>query len=384
MTEQVRESREGEEIEEEIEEPGQSANIGFPCDGCGADMTWDPEVDAMNCDHCGAVVQVPRAEGVIVERALSEAGEATRGLGLELRVSECENCGARVSFEEATTSQQCVYCGSPSVLEQEANRNAIRPESLIPLDVGRTAVEANFRRWIGGLWFRPNELKKTRRFDAVGIYVPFWTFDCGVHSDWSADAGHYYWVTQSYWTRTNGRRVRRTRRVRKVRWVPAWGQRDDAYDDLLVLASGGQPAGLVRKLGEFDTSALVPYRPEYLAGWRAEEYRLDLDGAWEEGAAMVVGSQRRRCAGDVPGDTQRNLRVQNRIFDVRWKHVLLPIWSVQYAFKGETYTVLVHGQTGRVVGKAPLSWVKVVGLVLAVLAGAALIAALVFAVGLAS
>jgi hypothetical protein len=166
--------------------------------------------------------------------------------------------------------------------------------------------------------------------------------------------------------------------------VPAWGQRDDAYDDLLVLASGGQPAGLVRKLGEFDTSALVPYRPEYLAGWRAEEYRLDLDGAWEEGAAMVVGSQRRRCAGDVPGDTQRNLRVQNRIFDVRWKHVLLPIWSVQYAFKGETYTVLVHGQTGRVVGKAPLSWVKVVGLVLAVLAGAALIAALVFAVGLAS
>ena len=89
---------------------------------------------------------------------------------------------------------------------------------------------------------------------------------------------------------------------------------------------------------------------------------------------MVVDSQRQRCAGDVPGDTQRNLRVQNRIFDVRWKHVLLPIWSVQYAFKGETYTVLVHGQTGRVVGQAPLSWVKIVGVVLAVLAAAALVA----------
>jgi hypothetical protein len=381
MTEPPQETGADEEIVEEHEEPGASANIDFPCDGCGADMAWDPDADAMHCEHCGATVEVPRAEGVIVERDLAEAGAAARGLGVEVRVAGCENCGARVSFDDAGTSHDCVYCGSPSVLDQEANRNAIRPESLVPLDVGRATVEENLRRWIGGLWFRPNALKRKRRFDAVGVYVPFWTFDCAVHSDWSADAGHYYWVTQTYWTTVDGKRVQRTRQVRKVRWVPAWGQRDDAYDDLLVSASGGLPADLVASLGSFDTSALVPYRPEYLAGWRAEEYRLDLDGGWELGEAIVVESQRQRCSGDVPGDTQRNLRVQNRIFDVRWKHVLLPIWSAQYTFKGKPYTVLVHGQTGRVVGRAPLSWVKILVAIAAVLAGVALVAVVAAAAG---
>jgi hypothetical protein len=71
--------------------------------------------------------------------------------------------------------------------------------------------------------------------------------------------------------------------------------------------------------------------------------------------------------------------VRNHVTDVRWKHVLLPIWSVAYRYGGKTYPVLVHGQTGRVVGRAPLSWAKILllalvvaALVLAVLAVAAL------------
>jgi hypothetical protein len=313
---------------------------------------------------------VPRGEGTIVERGLSEAGEAARGLGLDVRVARCKTCGARVSFDDRATSRQCVYCGSPSVLEQEANRNALRPESLVPLDVGRAAAEESFRRWLGGLWFRPSDLKRTRRFEAVGVYVPFWTFDCRVHSEWSADAGHYYWVTQTYWTTVNGRRTLQTRRVRKVRWVPAWGKRDDVYDDLLVHASAGQPAALVQRLGAFDTRGLVPYRPEYLAGWHAEEYQLDLEQGWRQALRRIEERQTARCAGDVPGDTHRSLRVKNTVSDVRWKHVLLPVWSLAYRYKGKSYAVLVHGQSGRVAGEAPLSWAKILLLVLGVAAAA--------------
>ncbi len=285
-----------------------------------------------------------------------------------MRVARCGTCGARVSFDEAATSRLCVYCGSPSVLEQEANRNAIRPESLVPLDVGRAKAEESFRRWLGGLWFRPGALKRGQRFEATGVYVPFWTFDCRVHSEWSADAGHYYWVTQTVWVNVNGRRMPRTQRVRKVRWVPAWGARDDAFDDLLVHASAGQPRKLVQELGTFDTAGLVPYRPEYLAGWHAEEYQVDLEQGWAEGLAQVEERQRSRCAGDIPGDTHRNLRVKNTVSDVRWKHVLLPVWSIAYRYKGKPYAVLVHGQTGLVSGEAPLSWGKILGLFLAVAA----------------
>lgn len=355
----------------------ESARVAFPCETCGAPTRWDPDADALACEHCGHVKPVPRGEGTIVERALDDAGDAARGLGLELRVADCRTCGARVSFDDAATATACVYCGSSSVLAQEANRNALRPESLLPLDVGRAAVEASFRRWVRGLWFRPSALKHLKRFDAAGVYVPFWTFDARVASEWSADAGHYYWDTETYWTTVNGKRQMQTRQVRKVRWVPAWGERRDAYDDLLVLASGGQPAELVRKLGDFDMRGLVPYRPEYLAGWRAEEYRVDLAEGWAQGIAAIEAQQRARCAGDVPGDTYRELRVRNRINDVRWKHVLLPIWCLAYRHGGKTYPVLVHGQTGRVVGRAPLSWAKVLLLVLGVaLAVLALVAIL--------
>jgi DNA-directed RNA polymerase subunit RPC12/RpoP len=329
-------------------------------------MRWDPDVDALFCEYCGNKVQVPRAEGTIVEHALAEAGSAVRGFGIELRVARCGNCGAQVTFDESTTSKECVFCGSAQVLEQSANRNALRPESLIPLDVGRGMVEQSFRKWLSGLWLRPNALKSTSTADAVGIYLPFWTYDCRAHSDWSADSGYYYYETMPVMVMENGRPVMRMRQVQRVRWVPAWGARDDVYDDVLVHASRGLPPQLAQKLGAYDTQKLVPYRPEYLAGWRAEEYAVDLENGWKAALARVEKSQESRCSADVPGDTQRSLRVANKISDVRWKHVLLPLWTVSYRFGGQRYAVLINGQNGRVVGDAPYSWVKIALLVVAI------------------
>lgn len=352
-----------------------SEEARFPCAQCGAQLAWDPQADAMLCAYCSHRVDVPRGEGTILERPLAEAGIAARGLGVERRVVRCDTCGATVSFDEAATATSCVYCGSGKVLVQDANRNAIRPESLVPLGVGRAFVDEAFIRWVRSLWFRPNKLRDARHSEAFGVYIPFWTFDCGVRSEWSADAGHYYYVQQSYWTTINGRRVRQTRTVRKVRWVPKWGQRDDAYDDLLIPASGGLSHDLLAQLGRFDTSKLVPYRPEYLAGWRAEEYRVDLETGWASARQRIEEEQRRRCAGDVPGDTHRRLEVRNTIRDPHWKHVLLPLWVIRYSFGGRPYHAMIHGQTGHIVGTAPYSWIKITLFVLGliVVAGVVLV-----------
>lgn len=356
--------------------PSANRSVEFPCSNCGAGMRWEPDLDALGCEHCGHRVEVPRGDRTIVERSLEEAGEAARGLGVATLVASCQTCGARVAFDERETARACVYCGSASVLGQEANRNALRPESLVPLDIGAERVRQVFREWIGGLWFRPAALRRTSRFRARGVYVPFWTFDARVHSEWSADAGTYYWDEETHVVRVNGRAKLATRRVQKIRWRPAWGERDDAYDDLLVNASTGLRGDLVRKLGAYDTKELVPYEPHYLAGWSAEEYGVDLSEAWEQGRSEIESLQRARCAADVPGDTHRNLRAQHAIRDVRWKHVLLPVWSLQYEFRGKTCTVLVHGQSGRCVGDAPYSWVKIALFAAGVLLAGLLLAAL--------
>ena len=353
--------------------------LEFPCPNCGAETTWDPDVDALACAYCGTTTPVPRAAGAIEEHALEAVGEGARGLGLETRTADCRNCGARVAFGDVDTAATCVFCGSANVLAHESNRNTLRPESLIPLDVGRATVEENFRRWVRGLWFRPDALRRLASFDAVGVYVPYWTFDARVRSRWSADSGTYYWTTQVVPVVVNGRVRMRTRRVRRVRWRPASGVREDRYDDHLVNASGGIPDDLARRLGGFDTSKLVPYRPEYLAGLRAEEYRLDLEQGWDRARDALVGLQRARCAGDVPGDTYRDLEADHDFDEVRWKHVLLPIWSLRYEHGGKAYTVLVHGQTGRVNGRAPWSWVKLLLLLPLALAVGLLLAVVVVA-----
>jgi DNA-directed RNA polymerase subunit RPC12/RpoP len=351
-------------------EPGKSLQL--KCPRCAAPLRWDPDADRLACGHCEHQVEVPRGEAVIYEYPYDGRAQAPEGFDLPVRHTRCTACGAEVSFDQNARSLECGFCGSPQVLEEASLRRPLRPESLIPLDVGRAAVEANFQRWLRSRWFAPRALAKTRSFQAAGIYVPFWTFDAQAESDWSADAGHYYYVPVT--RMVNGRP--QVSMERRVRWVPASGRRSDVYDDHLIHASRGISPQLCAKLGRFDLAQLVPYKPEYLAGWSAEEYAVGLEPACDAFVAAVQADQRQRCSGDVPGDTQRNLRVRTHVHSVYYKHILLPVWSLTYNWRGQPYAVLIHGQTGHVVGKAPVSWVKVLLLVLAILA----VALVVFAV----
>lgn len=178
-------------------------------------------------------------------------------------------------------------------------------------------------------------------------------------------------------TDAQGNEVTRTREVRHTRWEPAWGSRTDAYDDLLVCASRGLPGDLARRLSTFDTRGLEPYSPAFLAGWKAEEYAIDLNEAWRQAVARMESIQQERCAGDVPGDTHRFLSVSNRFSDETFKHVLLPVWISAFRYGNRIFRFLVNGQTGEVVGKAPWSVLKLALLITALVAAVVLVIVLV-------
>jgi DNA-directed RNA polymerase subunit RPC12/RpoP len=358
------------------ESAGEGRSLQLSCPRCAAPLRWDPDADALTCGHCEQRVEVPRGEAVIYEYPYEARAQAREGFDLPVRHTRCTRCGAEVSFDQNALAKECCFCGSPQVLEEASLRRTLRPESVIPLDVGRGTVELKFRQWVGSRWFAPRALSKTREFRAVGVYVPFWTFDARADSQWTAEAGHYYYVPVTRTVMINGKLTTRVHMEQRVRWEPAAGARQDAYDDWLIHASRGLSVELSAKLGRYDLSKLVPYKPDYLAGWSAEEYAIGLDDACQNFLAGVRAEQRRRCSGDVPGDTQRNLQVRTHIHEVYFKHVLLPVWSLTYQWRGQSYAVLIHGQTGHVVGKAPVSWVKVLLLVVLVLLGIGLVALL--------
>ncbi len=345
----------------------------FTCKNCGAKVAYDAGTQSMKCPYCGTTQPVPAA-------AQAQAGPpggreipieegirlAAKGLGTPVTQIECKDCGATVNVTPGEQTAKCAFCGSAKVLPQEALGTAIRPESLVAFKVDKPAANQKFEAWLGELWFRPSDLKKMAKLQEMGgVYIPFWTFDAWVRSDWTADAGYYYYETEVY-TDSNG--DRQTRQVQYTRWEPAAGWRQDFFDDTLVCASKGLPTELVAKFQSFDTRQLTPYQPEFLAGWRAESYAIDLMPAWGSAQESMSRTQESRCGGDVPGDTHRGLSVRNQFSHVTFKHVLLPIWIAAYRYNGKPYQFLVNGQTGEVVGKAPWSFWKIFFAVLAAVA----------------
>ena len=380
----------------------------YPCPQCNAELVYSATKQRMVCHFCGYEAPVTEAGSMtsvhtrtmvdeaavemIGEHDLAEGLESAAlesGWGTDTRTLKCSSCNAVITVEPNVTATVCPFCGSHQVLAQEDSKRVIQPESLIPFEVDQRTAVTKFRTWLGKGWFRPNAVRRIARHAEAhlqGVYVPFWTFDAETSSTWQAEAGHYYQHTERYSVIVDGKPQARTRQVQRIRWRPASGTRQDAFDDVLVFATRSIDEQILEKIYPFDTGELVPYRPQYLAGWRAEAYQIGLQEAWKLGQEIISDRARSACASDIPGDTYRNLRVQTRFQDTTFKHVLLPIWIASYRYQQKVYHFLVNGQTGKVKGEAPISWWKVALAVLIVLALLAVVygALLLFGQGLQS
>ena len=130
---------------------------------------------------------------------------------------------------------------------------------------------------------------------------------------------------------------------------------------------------MIESIYPFDTKALVPYKPEFLAGWGAEAYTVDLKEGWKLGQGIMQQQVNGACAAQVPGDTHRNLKVNTAFSKMTYKHVLFPVWIASYRFSDKVYHFLVNGQTGEVRGQAPISWIRVILVIIVILIVLALI-----------
>ncbi|MBX3459784.1 MAG: hypothetical protein KF696_07450 [Planctomycetes bacterium] len=371
----------------------------LPCTGCGADLEYKPGAREMKCGYCGHTQVIAVREGAaVIEYDLNDAfarylGHAQHVQTTGQREVKCQDCGADIIVAAGAQTARCDYCGGKRIVEEELPPGVLQPESLLPFNFKPADAVDKFRKWLSGgdgfwgkLWVklvRPGALQQRANVDDLhGVYVPFWTYDTQSHSSWTAQAGYYYYVTQSY-TDSQGRR--QTRQVRKIRWVWTSGQRRDFFDDWLVCASkqyyGTPLEALLEKIEPFPTKQLVPYDSKYLAGFRAERYSIDLKQGWNIAERGIRDECRSRCARDVPGDTHRFLSVNTNFWGQSFKYALLPVYIMSYRFKDKPYNVLVNGSTGLVKGGAPLSWIKVTILGIVIAAIIAAIVALVMIFG---
>ena len=349
-----------------------TAQKKFSCPLCGGEALWDPAKQALVCMYCGTAspAQIDAATGTVEEHdlaaALRDVPDSQRGWMTETRSVRCQSCQAISVFPAGVAAQRCAFCGSSALVDYTEMRAPIRPESLMAFRLSESQVREAVRDWYGSRWFAPNRLKKAALTDKVhGFYLPFWTFDAQAHCHWTADAGYYYYTTESY-RDSNGRE--QTRQVRHTRWEPASGTVDHFFNDELVAASRGVPADLIEAVEPFPTlDQLVPYEASYLSGWVVEQYQIDLKEGSDRAERAMNDSLRSLCSQQVPGDTQRGLAIYPSFSDRTFKHILLPVWVLSYNYVGKPFQVLVNGYTGKIAGNYPKSWIKITLLIIAIL-----------------
>lgn len=353
----------------------------FPCDQCGADFRFDPAAGKLVCDHCGNEqdIDVARSPWQAIRELDFTAALNTQLPEAEIeeiRVLQCPNCGAQVEFDADTHAAECPFCATPVVTDTGTHRH-IKPKGLLPFALDEGAARDAMNQWLGRLWFAPNGLqeyaRKGRRMQ--GIYVPYWTFDADTKTDYRGERGTVYYTTHT--VMRNGKRQQL--RKRHVRWTPKSGKVARFFDDVLVLASRSLPKTYTDGLEPWDLSALEPYAPEYLAGFRAEGYTVELEEGFTLARQKMDRVIERDVKFDIGGDVQRIHDLRTAVSDVTFKHVLLPVWLAAYKYRGKTYRFVVNGRTGRVQGERPWSAWKIA---VAVVLGAILAAGVGYVIAL--
>jgi hypothetical protein len=341
------------------------------CPACGAQAEWNPGRQKLVCPYCGteSPYVIDRETGKAVEndlvRALREMPAEDRGWNTDRRSVQCQSCRAVMVFDPSRVGQNCEFCGSPALVAYSEIKAPIRPASLLPFTIPADRVREDMRRWLTSRWFAPNRLARASLIDTVhSLYIPYWTFDADVRCPWAAEAGHYYYVSVPH-RDAQGRTV--MRQERRVRWEPAAGEVHHTFDDEPVPGTHGIDLGLLRQVEPFPTRDLVPYDTAFLSGHVVEHYQVVLFDAASASQQQMHDKLLQRCAAEVPGDTYRNLVIHPVYSNQTFKHILVPVWLLTYAYGARTFQVVANGHTGAIAGRHPYSAWKIFFLVMTIL-----------------
>ena len=310
------------------------------CPGCGATVKYDPATLKMVCPFCGATKELPPPEaGAIIEELDFNTAiqRASVNWGTVRKLIVCSNCGAQTLYDASQVSGLCPFCGSTSVMPASENEQIMSPGALIPFSIDNMTAAKRFAERLRYAHFIPKAALNSRLENFIGVYLPFWTFDTDTVSSYIAKIGFEHSDSEggTYYT------------YKKYK-----GVRNQFIDDMVVYGTDKIRSPQITKVQEYNFSKLVPYKPEYLAGFAAERYTVGLNDAWER-AKILINNKLKNDIGQYEkgihrGDIVKGVDLSTNYYNVKFKYILAPMYFATYTYGKRTYTVVINGQTGAV------------------------------------
>ena len=328
------------------------------CKKCGGVVQYSPDHENLKCLYCRAIAEIDKTAAEIVEndfnywekRAIEEAGDDCMAATHEVR---CTRCGGEAAMPPNVLNAECAFCRTPLLVSNAAVKRFWKPNYMLPFKVSAKTGRQHFVKWLRKQWLVPSKLLKNAvAHDALkGVYIPFWTYDA---------------MTTTPYRGENAAAVGNATLNR-------------FFDDVVVPASKTLDASIIGQLTFWDLQRCVAFRKEFLAGFITEIYQRDFREAIGDAIKQMQPVIDFAILEEIGGTEPRILfKHPTEYRDVKFKHLLLPVWISAFRYRNKLYQFVVNGRTGQVVGDCPKSVFKIALIILGVIALFAALVALMY------
>jgi hypothetical protein len=268
----------------------------------------------------------------------------------ELAAVRCTGCGGTV--RALVGLPRCLFCGREQLVPTVVPEGIEAPVGHLPFEVDEAAARATFRAFAASSWWYPDDLRRAR-VDLRRLQLPAWA--------WSGEL-------ETHWT---GQVHAPERRADKR---PVSGVARGRVAQVLVPASTALRLAELASLGRYDEARLVPEVPD---DDPTEVSALTRSAARARAQEEMV---RRHAAAISEAEGLVEIRASSLATGLEGRPMLVPVWIGAFRYGRRTFRILVNGQTGRLVGDAPISVWKVIGVAAAVVVVLGTIAGVLLAV----
>lgn len=315
--------------------------VQYKCPDCGADMAFDSTTGMLHCDSCGKNMNIEEMSG-------SKSSGKSNFQEDEVREYHCNNCGAVLITDKDTAATTCSFCGAGVVLSDRLS-GSFTPSLVIPFTINKEQAQAAFKKWCKKGLLTPGDFMTADRIKSIaGMYVPFWLYD--LNGLGTADA-----TCTKVRTYTRGDYI-----YTETDYYHVFRKVNLNYLKVPTDASEKMNDGMMDKLEPYHYQDLKDFKMPYLAGYLAEKYNYtdnDLFHRVESRAAGYVDTYLSQTINGYATTTYNRKDINIR--KTRAEYALFPVWMLCYDYKKAEHTFAMNGQTGKIVGKPPLSAYKI-------------------------
>ncbi len=250
-----------------------------------------------------------------------------------MNILHCRSCDGELACNDLEVSSFCPYCGQATVVLDRVE-DCLKPDYILPFKVTQKDAEEIIRKKISSGFYIPKDIKEFDVEKLRGIYIPYWLYEL------------YYGDEQCWKYKVSSGRNVVTRYAYRLA--------ETTYHKLTADASKRLDNDTSQRLDPYDMGELKEFDPVYLSGFYSD--RFDVRPGEADGSAVSRAEKmfNESVKASITKSKKPELEYSSPVHGVKKReYALLPAWFLTFTVDEVPHTLLVNGQTGKMVGAVP-------------------------------